>query len=220
VKEPSIKGTIFCAVADEIQALRDQGRISEDWLAVALEAADIDLLDKKQALAASWYPIASYARFLDLLCATEGEGSASYYEKRGHMSARRLMDAGLYSQLDLLDSLVDGSRIDDPASREAGMRAYRKRLSVVISLAGSIYNVGQWKVLDDDEHPGRVMIEILDAAAYSDGMVGAIVGFLDECARTVSRNIDRLYRSERPEPDRVLIRMREDLVDVRRAGKR
>lgn len=219
MKAPSIKGTIFCAVAVEIQELRKQGRISEDQLAVALEAADIGLLEK-QSLTASWYPIPTYARYLDLLCKTVGGGDPRYYEVRGHASARRLMDAGLYSQLDLLETITDGSRTEDPADQRAALTTYRKKLAIVVSLAGSIYNVGQWKVIDDGEHAGRVTIEIREAAAYSDGMAGAIVGFLDECAHSVTGKIDKLYFFERPERDRLRIRMLMDLVDVRRARGR
>jgi hypothetical protein len=215
MKQPSIKGTIFCAVAEEIQALREQGRISEDQLAAVLEAVDIGLLDK-QALAASWYPIQTYARYLDLLCTTVGGGEPGYYETRGHTSARRLMEAGLYSQLDLLETITETGRVAGSTDPQAGIRAYRKRLAVVVSLAGSIYNVGQWKVIDDAEHAGRVTIEIRDAAAYSEGMVRAIVGFLDECAHSVTNKLYKLYFFERPARDRVLIRMRMDLDDVRR----
>jgi len=217
VPEPSVKGTIFCAVAEEIQGLREQGRISEDRLEAALEAGDIALLEKKHAMTGSWYPMPTYARFLDLLCTTVGDGRAGYYEERGHLSARRLMEAGMYSQLDLLDTITETGLADDPADQERALRAYRKRLAVVASLAGSIYNVGQWKVVDDADHPGRVAIEIREAAAYSDGMVHAIVGFMDECARAVTRKIDKLYRFDRPERDRILVRMLMDLVDVRRA---
>jgi len=215
MSEPSIKGTIFGAVAEEIQALRESGRISEDELGAALESADIALLERK-TLPASWYPMSTYARYLDLLCRIEGRGAPAYYETRGHMSARRLMEAGMYAQLDLLDSIASQTSASDSAAEQAALRAYRKQLTIVISLAGSIYNVGQWKVVDDPEHPGRVSIEIRDAGAYSEGMVRAIVGFLDECAHAVSEKIGKLYEFERPEHDRVVIRMRRDLAAVRR----
>jgi hypothetical protein len=213
--EPSIKGTIFGPVAEEIQALHESGRLGEDELAAALEAKDIALLDAKTTVA-SWYPIETYARYLDLLCRLEGGGSPRYFEKRGNMSARRLMDAGLYTQLDLLGSIADEPvRIGEDAERRA-LRAYRSKLAVVLSLAGSIYNVGRWKVIEDEQHPGRAAIEIREASAYSDGMAGAIVGFLDECARAVSRKIQKLYRFERPDRDRIVIRMLRDLYDVRK----
>lgn len=211
---PSIKGTIFGPVAEEIQALREQGRIDEDELSAALEARDIELLEEK-ALVASWYPMDTYARYLDLLCRTEGGGDPDYYEERGSMSARRLMDSGLYSQLDLLGSIADEPERLDEGAAERAMRAYRSKLSVVLSLAGSIYNVGVWKVIDDEAHPGRVSIEIREAEAYSDGMVGAIVGFLDQCARAVTIRLKKLYAFERPSRGRVVIRMLHDLSWVR-----
>jgi hypothetical protein len=212
---PSIKGTIFGPVAEEIQALRESGRISDDELAACLEAKDIELLEEK-ALVASWYPIDTYARYLDLLCKKEGGDDPHYFETRGSMSARRLMDAGLYSQLDLLGSIADEPERAGSDAEERAMRAYRSKLSVVLSLAGSIYNCGRWKALPDDEHPGRAVIEIREAEAYSDGMAGAIVGFLDECARAVNRKSRKLYAFERPSRDRILIRMLRDLSQVRR----
>lgn len=213
--EPSIKGTIFGPVAEEIQALREQGRIADDELTAALEARDLELLEEK-TLVASWYPMATYARYLDLLCRTEGRGDPRYFEQRGSMSARRLMDSGLYSQLDLLGSITDEpERVGEDATARA-LRAYRSKLSVVLSLAGSIYNVGRWKVIDDDAHPDRVAIEIREAEAYSDGMAGAIVGFLDECARAVTTRLQKLYEYERPTRDRIVIHMTEDLGTVRR----
>ncbi len=212
--EPSIKGTIFGPVAEEIQALVASGRIGDDELATALEAKDIELLEAK-TLVASWYPIDTYARYLDLLCRKEGRGDPHYYEQRGSMSARRLMDAGLYSQLDLLGSIADEPERVGEGAEQRALRAYRSKLAVVLSLAGSIYNVGRWKAIDDPEHPGRVAIEIQDATAYSDGMVGAIVGFLDECARAVSSKTKKLYRYERSRPDRIVIRMLRDLSTVR-----
>lgn len=213
--EPSIKGTIFGPVAEEIQTLRESGRIGEDALAAALEARDIALLEVKTAVS-SWYPIDTYARYLDLLCRLEGGGDPRYFEQRGSMSARRLMDAGLYSQLDLLGSIADEPvRVGEDAEQRA-LRAYRSKLTVVLSLAGSIYNVGRWKVIEDEQHPGRAAIEIREADAYSDGMAGAIVGFLDECARAVSRKIQKLYRFERLARDRIVIRMLRDLYEVRK----
>ncbi len=215
MSEPGVKGTIFCAVAEEIRALRESGRLSEERLGAELEAQDIELLEK-DTLPASWYPMATYARYLDLLCNVEGGGVRSYYEKRGQMSAKRFMDAGMYSQLDLLDSIAGQVPTDDPEAEAAALRDYRKRLTVVISLARSIYNVGQWSVIDDEERSGRVVIEIAEAADYSDGMIGAIVGFLDECAHVVSERIGKLYKQERPRRDLVRIRMRHTLTELRR----
>ncbi len=215
MSEPGVKGTIFCAVAEEIRALRDSGRLSEERLQAELEAVDIELLEK-DTLPASWYPMATYARYLELLCAVEGRGARSYYETRGHMSAKRFMDAGMYSQLDLLDSIAGEVPTDDAEAEAAALRDYRKRLTVVISLARSIYNVGSWSVIDDEQQPGRVVIEISEAADYSDGMVGAIVGFLDECAHSVSERIGKLYKQERPQRDLVRIRMLHGLSEIRR----
>ncbi len=218
--EPSIKGSIFGSVVDEIQALREQGRIDDATLDVNLEPADMELLDQK-ILTADWYPIASYARYLELLVQIEGGGNDRYLEERGGRSAQRLVDAGLYTQLDLLGGLAQSSDREGPDARERALAEYRSKLTVVLSMAGSIYNVGRWTVIQDPQNSDRIAIQIEQAESYSDGMVRAIVGFLEACARLVSDQIDRLYRIERPARDRIVLYMLEDLTSLReRVGAR
>ncbi|MDX1648975.1 MAG: hypothetical protein R3263_03895 [Myxococcota bacterium] len=213
---PSIKGSIFRGVVEEIRQLRDGGRLSEAQLEGGLAESDLELLDQK-ILDASWYPTESYARMLDLLCRHVGGGRPGYYAERGAANARRLMDAGMYSQLDLLDRWrKDEEGVDPDRDAQRLVSAYQSKLKLVVSLAGSIYNTGRWRVEQDPEHPHRVIIEIADAGAYTDGMRYAIEGFLNECARTVRHGIGALYVTDRPDPATIRIRMTEDLPELYR----
>jgi len=82
--EPSVKGSIFRGVLDDLARVREEGRLSAE------------------ANPASWYPMESYARITQLLGDVEGAGKDSYFVERGRASARRLIKAGLYQQLAFL----------------------------------------------------------------------------------------------------------------------
>lgn len=211
---PSIKGSIFRGVVEEIRQLRESGRLGEAQLEGGLDETDLELLDQK-ILDASWYPMESYGRMLDLLCRHVGGGRPAYYAERGAANARRLMDAGMYSQLDLLERWrKDEEGVDPDRDAERLVSAYQSKLRLVVSLAGSIYNTGRWRVVPDPQHPRRVLIEIDDAGAYTDGMRYAIEGFLNECAKTVRHGIGALYATERPDPATIRIRMNVDLPEL------
>jgi hypothetical protein len=94
--------------------------------------------------------------------------------------------------------------------------SYKSKLKLVISLASSIYNVGKWTVESDPDNPGRVRVAVREASAYSEPMRLAIEGFFNECAQASRRELIRLYISERPSPDLILLRMTCDVADLRR----
>lgn len=219
---PSIKGSIFRGVVEEICQLRESGRLGEAQIEGGLDGSDLELLDEK-ILDASWYPAESYGRMLDLLCRHVGGGRPAYYAERGATNARRLMDAGMYSQLDLLGRWRrDEEGVDPDRDAERLVSAYQSKLKLVVSMAGSIYSTGRWQVVPDPEHPRRVLIEITEADAYTDGMRYALEGFLNECARTVRHGIGALYATERPAPGTIRVRMNVDLPELykQRAAER
>lgn len=208
--EPSIKGTVFRGVVEDLLRHRDEGRITPAEIEAELAPRDRVFLQEK-LLDASWYPIETYVRMIDLLCAKVGGGRVDYYLERGERSAQRLLAAGMYSQLDFLGRWREDEgegRIGTPAQMLA---AYASKLKLVISLARAIYNVGEWTVVPDPEHAMRVQIEIRDAGHYSEGMRYAIQGFLNTCTRAVRPDVEELYRTERPAQDRILIRMNLDV---------
>ena len=198
--EPSVKGSIFMAAIADVVRLRDAGAVSPDVLEARLERSDLALLEQKLS-AATWYPMASYARLLSLLGEVEGGGREDYFRARGRANAQRLMDAGLYQQLGFIDRWTGQLRTSHADATQA-VATFVSNLKLVITLARSIYNVGEWNVEPDPDFPGRVRVVVSDAQAYSEPMRLAAEGFLNQGAR---RKPD-LYTSERPERSRIVFR--------------
>jgi hypothetical protein len=212
MSEPSIKGSIFAAVIADLIQLRDMGRIPREKLEARLTPTELELLEHKTHLG-SWYPMGSYARITDLLCEMQASDPRDYFRGRGAANAKRLIEGGLYSQLDFLkrwDTSTPKRAQDDPA---AVLDAYIRSLRLVTTLSKSIYSTGDWRVERDPDRAGRARIEILDAAAYSEGMRFAIEGFLNECVRAVRGRALQLFASERIAPDHIRIWMTETLAD-------
>jgi hypothetical protein len=210
--EPSIKGSIFKGAIDDLARLREEGRISEEEADARLAPEDLAFLEG-EINPAAWYPIESYARLMQLLGDVEGQGKDAYFVERGGASARRLMATGLYQQLAFL------SRWEKTVSRDGSRHSvviadYTRNLRMVASLASLIYNVGKWGIENDPEHPGRVMIAVREASAYSEPMRLAIEGFLNECSRAAREDLAHLHVSERPASDLILFRMTCDIMDT------
>jgi hypothetical protein len=146
-----------------------------------------------------------------------GGGRRIFFAERGAANAQRLMDAGLYAELDLLERLPDEVReaAASPGPRDLA-RAFGAKLERIVGLAGTIYNVGRWSVVPDPDTARRLCIEIEEAAAYSDPMRLAIEGFLNHCARSVPgrETAPRLFRSERADDDLIRVRMTLDVRDI------
>jgi len=212
MSEPAIKGSIFASVIADLRELRDRGGISQEKLDERLSPLERELVESVISPAA-WYPMESYARITDLLCEMEGGKPKDYFRRRGAANAKRLIERGLYGQLDFLkrwDKSIEGRERGDPA---AVVQSYSRSLKLVVTLSKSIYSTGDWKVERDPDRPNSVRIEILDAAAYSEGMRYAIEGFLNECVRSVRGEGKPLFVSERVTQDRIRIWMTATIAD-------
>ncbi len=210
--EPSIKGSVFKGVIDALARLQEEGRVSQEVVDTQLAAEDLAFLEGEISPSA-WYPMESYGRFMQLLGEIEGAGKDAYFVERGRVSARRLMESGLYQQLAFLsrwEQAIGANRGD----QSAVIAGYARNLRMVSSLASAIYNVGKWEVEPDPDHPGRVSIAVREARAYSEPMRLAIEGFLNECSRAARKELVHLYVSERPSPDLMLLRMTRDIMDL------
>jgi len=208
---PSIKGTIFQGVIDDLARLRGEGRVSDAQIETGLIPEDLVYLEN-EINASGWYPLESYTRFSEFLCQIEGEGKDSYYVERGHRSARRLVDGGLYQQLAFLERWTESSKRGD--SEESLIANYARNLKLVVSMAASIYNSNQWVVEPDTACPGRFRIAIRNACHFSDPMRLAAEGFLNECTATARPDILDLFRSERAGEDLIYIRMTRDVMSL------
>lgn len=93
---PSVKGSAFQSVAEDVKRLLDAGTIDPDDLDAVLTEKDRGLLDAV-VTPVSWVPIASYGRMLQLLARAEGGADPdAYLHQRGARAAERLL-SGSYA---------------------------------------------------------------------------------------------------------------------------
>jgi hypothetical protein len=210
--KPSIKGSIFKGAVEDLARLRDQGRVSDMEIKGRLPAEDLALIEGEINIS-GWYPIDCYNRLITLLYGVEGGGQDAYFVERGRKSARRLIEAGLYQQLAFLPRWED--TVNRSTRDESRLIAdYANKLKIVVSMSSMAYSVGKWVVEPDPENPGRVLIAIREAEAYTEPMRLAIEGFLNECAQAARPDHDNLFISERPTPDLLLFRITRDIKDL------
>ena len=152
--QPCIKGITLHGVVEDVQKLRDTGRISAEELAERLELQELGWLTEG-VQPALWYPIQGYARLTDILLQVEGDGDPEYIVRRGAAAAERLHASGLYAQL---------RHGDERRSEErAGGREFSDHDGrLMTTLSGSIFNFGSWRFRIEEED---VVIEATQSAA-------------------------------------------------------
>jgi hypothetical protein len=190
VKVPSIKGTAFESAFDDVHRLLEEGRLSREELEVTLTAEDLRILEQKIS-PASWYPVASYARLIEVLIEKEAGGDPqSYLLERGVRAAERLTQAGIYQQLHLSPERM-GARVGH----------------IIASLAGAIYNFTRWHF--EPHGPGEFTARVEDASELPDVCRLTAQGFIQQVSTQVSGYPVRVV-SDRPSPDLILYRARPD----------
>jgi len=197
---PSIKGTAFAAVVDDLRGLIEAGRLSRASLEARLEAEDLRILDARIS-PGLWYPLASYARLCAVLVEVEGRGRPeAYVAQRGARAAERLFAAGLYLQLERGEELGAQKR-----ERGEGWTAVEGNL--VTSLAGAIFNVSRWRfeVDPDDERVHRILVS--EAAELPEVSRLAAQGFVEYTATRLS-GVALRVESERVARDRIVFTLR------------
>jgi len=196
---PSIKGTAFQSVVEDLRRLIEAGRLVPEELELRLEAEDLRILDDK-VLPGLWYPLASYQRLTELLMRTEGGGRSDYVVARGARAAERLFAAGLYQQLERGEEIGAMKR----ANRESwGVHEG----SLMASLAGAIFNVSRWRFVVDARDPAVHRIEVSEARALPEVSRWAAQGFIEYTASRLTGAPVRVT-SERPAPDRIVFTLR------------
>jgi len=196
---PSIKGSAFAAVVEDLRALVESGRVSRDALEVRLEAEDLRILDAKVS-PALWYPLASYARLCAVLVEAEGGGRPEYVVARGARAAERLFAAGLYLQLERGEAM-------GAEKRERGERWGAIEGNLVTSLAGAIFNVSRWRFEVDPDDARLHRIEVSEAAALPEVSRFAAQGFVEYTASRLA-GVPIRVESERIGRDRIVFRLR------------
>jgi hypothetical protein len=180
---PSVKGSAFQSVADDVKRLIYKGVIESKSL-----DKDVRAILEKPYTPLSWMPIASYGALLDLLAKTEGGlDPKEYLRGRGKAAAERLL-AGAYESF----------------SAEPGTWGRRTGDSM-LGIARMLYNFTAWSF---SRLPGDVHEVCVDAAAdFPEAARETAHGFLAEYARRAAGRAV-VVESQRPTPDRIVYRIR------------
>jgi len=182
---PSIKGTVFQTVVDDVKALIQRKVVSREALDARLQAADLRILDSKIE-GARWYPIDSYGRMIELLRDVEGRSDPrQYLLQRGMRAANRLIELGLYRQIE----------------KHAG-QPLAKVGDAMITLSTNLYNFTIWRfVADPDGKTHR--LEVSEATAFPEVSRIVVEGFIDAIT-TRGMKIKARVASARRSPDQIV----------------
>lgn len=198
---PSIKGTAFQSVVDDLREMLSAGRITREWLASRVAAEDLRILEDR-ILPGVWYPLESYRRLTEVLVQIDGGGRADYVVRRGARAAERLFAAGLYLQLERGEEI--GAQ-----KRQRGEGWTEREGNLVASLSGAIFNVSRWRFCVDPQDPAVQRIEASDAGALPEVSRLAAQGFIEYTAtRLASAPVS--VTSERIGRDRIVFTLRRD----------
>jgi hypothetical protein len=185
---PSIKGTAYNSVHDDLHRMIDDGRISEDELGARLSREELELFESK-VLATKWYPIDTYRKLLALVAEKEAKGRIEeYLVERGWRAAERLKEAGIYRQLGA----------DDGAGKSWGARV----ANLVTKISGLLYNFTRWSV-DEPENETVLHVNVDEAKDFADECRYTAQGFV-AFAATLMAGAPVKISSTRPTPDRIV----------------
>jgi len=195
VPQPSIKGSAFAGVVSDLNRLVSEGALSEAELAARLEPADRELLTEEIA-PGFWYPMAAYDRMLALLVDKEGDPDAhAYLRGRGERAMKRMMELGVYSQLETLDK---------GWTRLVGR--------VMATFASVVYSFARWELRAESTEEGAVgaVGDEFTLVGHDDGLLSVQARATIEGAaamlatRIAGGPVD--VTSERVAPDRIELR--------------
>lgn len=197
---PSIKGSVMSGVVENVAKLLSRGEIRREELERKLEPGDLALLDQ-QILASQWFDIRSYDRMNRLLLDVEGHGDVEYLREQGRKTAQRLMEGGLYAQLEYLGRTQVAARTDP----EARFEAFGRDLRLLNTLSASILSFSRWTYSIDGEYERRYRIDVLDAEDMPESLCWRSEGFMNGMAATHGHG--DLWRWDRSVRDHVAYRM-------------
>lgn len=201
--KPAIKGTLFSAVVEDLNRAVETGSVDHAKLEAELSAEELAFLDEK-INAAGWYCIQSYHRMVGLLCRVEGGGLDDYWQERGMRAADRLVDAGIYQQMDYIGR-IQSSQESDPSAR---FRALAKDLRLLLSVHSSVLNFGEWQTVVDPDNDDRYRVEIKNIAGIPDGIFLAATGMFNRMSALAKSPKPHTWEFERLNADFIVIRMR------------
>lgn len=196
-KTPSIKGTVLVDLAEDVRKLIESGDQEVDG-----GLTEDDRRTIEQGISQfSWYDVDFYARMMQLLRDVHGDGSNEYVIDRGRMRGRKLMEAGLYQQMEYLGRL----QVSNAYTPQERFQAYGRDLRLLVTLSRSILDFTTWSVGPDPDAGDRHRIEVSDAERFPDILGYSTEGFIDAMSSVPGHKA--LWKYERVDRDRVVFRM-------------
>lgn len=183
---PSVKGSAFQSVVEDVKRLIDEGRLDPHDVDGRITEKDRGLLDAV-VTPVSWVPIATYGRLLELLAREEGgDDPEGYLHERGARAAERLL-SGNYAVF-AAEPGTWGPRVGQ----------------TMIGIGKLLYNFTQWTFhrADDDAFE----IECRGARDYPEPARLTAQGFLHWFSERAANRPMRVT-SHRPDPDRITFRI-------------
>jgi hypothetical protein len=197
---PSIKGSVFARVVEDVVNALDRAGLSRSDATKWLATGDLALLDQTIAVA-GWYDIRCYDRMNALLLELAGGGSHDYFREQGRITARLLLQGGLYAQLEYLQR----TQVSKQTEQRGRFEAFGRDLRLLTSLSASILNFSRWSACPDPANEYRYLIDVTDAAAMPESLCWRSEGFINGMA-AVHGGPD-LWNWTRPAQDHVVFHM-------------
>jgi hypothetical protein len=180
---PSIKGSIFEGLLQDVRQAAADGRADLDELRELLDDKDRALIDG-QIATIQWVPMRVYTVILDYLTKVEGGADpVAYLRGRGARACERLID-GIYKAYKV-----------EPGN-------WGKRTGeIMMGMGKLLYNFTSWSFAE--KGAGIYQISCEDADDFPDAAMHTAAGFIDRYARGASgRSIE--VKCERPNRKRIV----------------
>jgi len=187
-------------VVEDVVTALDRAGLSRSDATKWLAPGDLALLDHAITVA-GWYDIRCYDRMNALLLELEGGGSREYFRDQGRNTARRLLEGGLYAQLEYLQR----TQVSKQTEQRSRFEAFGRDLRLLTSLSASILNFSRWSACPDRANEYHYLIDVTEAAAMPESLCWRSDGFVNGMA-AVHGGPD-LWSWTRPAQDHVVFRM-------------
>jgi hypothetical protein len=195
---PSIKGAAIAKLIEDVQVWLSRSEADRRRLEARLSPETVRMLEGKVEIG-NWYPVGMYNELTDLIWQEEGGGRSDYLRQRGEKMMKRLMEGGLYQQLDFLDRIDRG--LQEKITRDDVQRTCR----LIGSVSGAIRNFGKDTWAWDPDNPGCMIHHLRDAMHFSEMLRLVSEGSENFVVQTICSGAPQVT-SERVAPDYIVYR--------------
>ena len=161
---PSVKGAILQMAVEAVNQAIEEGRISEEEVAVGLQAEDLRLLDEK-ILVGGWYPVDSFDRLVLLSSGPRVAEDPNFLVRQGRRAADQLLGNQIYRRF-------------NETIQERGDRGG----APMLTLAQLMMNFSSWELRYETNDKSHFVIEVTEAGPMPDVLRYTAQGFIERVA--------------------------------------